>query len=256
MEYYRDRVVNIMMGWSGITKYSEGHKLILGIYNDFKPLARGYKVKEDDAYCATTVSAAFIKAGYADIFPLECGCHEMIQKAKKMPGGSIWIPDKNHVPKLGEVIQYDWNGDGVADHTGIVVQVTGKTFVVMEGNYKVNGVSGVNPRQLTVGDSRIMGYISPKFTANAAPAPAVNDPDDYYCKSMIGTYMINTSEINIRIKPGTENKSIGTAKQFEKVTCDGYCRWHNTALWLKVTTSTGKTGYISCGQKGGYLVRA
>ena len=61
----RQQVCNIINGWIGATKGSAKHLEILSTYNGHAPLARGYKMQVNDAYCATTVSAAYIKAGIA-----------------------------------------------------------------------------------------------------------------------------------------------------------------------------------------------
>ena len=59
--------------WVGATKGSAKHLDILEVYNNYRPLARGYKVQVKDAYCATTVSAAYIRAGIAKYTGTECG---------------------------------------------------------------------------------------------------------------------------------------------------------------------------------------
>ena len=64
----RQQVCNIINGWIGATKGSAKHLEILSTYNGHAPLARGYKMQVNDAYCATTVSAAYIKAGIAAWF--------------------------------------------------------------------------------------------------------------------------------------------------------------------------------------------
>ena len=71
----------------GATKGSAKHLEILEIYNSHKPLARGYKMQVKDAYCAATVSAAYIKAGIAEYTGTECGVEKFVQIAK---GKGIW----------------------------------------------------------------------------------------------------------------------------------------------------------------------
>ncbi|MEG1593362.1 MAG: hypothetical protein RR350_03050, partial [Oscillibacter sp.] len=58
----RQKVADTISAWVGGTKGSAKHLDILAVYNGHKPLARGYTVQPKDAYCATTVSAAFIRA--------------------------------------------------------------------------------------------------------------------------------------------------------------------------------------------------
>ncbi len=59
----RQKILAIMQGWVGLSRSAGTHKVIIDTYNSFKPLPRGYAVTYKDAYCATTVSAAGIKAG-------------------------------------------------------------------------------------------------------------------------------------------------------------------------------------------------
>jgi len=50
------------------------HKPIIDIYNSYTPRARGYKVTYSDAYCDTTISAAFIKLNAVNLIGgTECG---------------------------------------------------------------------------------------------------------------------------------------------------------------------------------------
>ena len=133
----RQNVANIINAWVGATKGSAKHLEILEIYNGHEPLARGYKMQVKDAYCAATVSAAYIKAGIAEYTGTECGVEKFIVVAKNK---GIWVEDDAHTPKIGDACVYDWDdtgkGDctGAGDHIGIVTQVGASTFVVTEGN--------------------------------------------------------------------------------------------------------------------------
>ena len=44
----RSNVVSIMKGWLGWSEANGKHKKIVDIYNNHKPLARGYKVQYTD----------------------------------------------------------------------------------------------------------------------------------------------------------------------------------------------------------------
>ena len=68
----RQAIVNVMLSWLGCKEGDSTHKRIIDIYNSHKPLARGYKVKYTDAWCATTVSAAAIMCGYTGIIGNTC----------------------------------------------------------------------------------------------------------------------------------------------------------------------------------------
>lgn len=164
----RQKVVDIMNGWMGATKGSTLHLDIINIYNSHKPLARGYTMKVSDAYCAATVSAAFIKAGIADYTGTECGVGKFIDIAKEK---GTWVENDAYIPKLGDVIVYDWDDNGVGDntgsgdHIGIVSKVSGDSFVATEGNMS-GGKVGTRP--MKVNGRYIRGFIAPDYAAIAS----------------------------------------------------------------------------------------
>lgn len=162
----RAKVVNTAVAWLGCKESDGSHKKIIDVYNSHKPLARGYAVKYTDAWCATFVSAVAIKAGYADIIPLECGCNQFITLAKNM---GIWVESDSYKPSAGDMILYDWqdsgSGDntGSADHIGIVVSVSGSTIKVIEGNMS----DAVGYRNIAVNGKYIRGFVTPKYSSKA-----------------------------------------------------------------------------------------
>lgn len=170
----RQKVVGIMQGWIGRKESNGSHKSIIDIYNEHKPLARNYKVKYTDAWCATTVSAAAIKAGMTDIIPTECSCNEMIKLFKKL---GEWKESDSYVPSPGDVIFYDWDdsglGDnnGAADHVGIVEKVSGSTVTVIEGNMN----NSVGRRNIKVNGRYIRGYGLPKYAKKATKKESKKD---------------------------------------------------------------------------------
>ena len=170
----RQKVVSIMTGWLGYKESNGTHKKIIDIYNNHKPLAVGYKVKYTDAWCATTVSAAFIKAGLTDIAPTECSCPRMINLYKKI---GRWQEKDTYTPKPGDIIMYDWNDNGVGDnqgspeHVGLVVSVSGNTIKVIEGNKN----NAVEYRTLAVGGKYIRGYCLPDYASKATKTKSVED---------------------------------------------------------------------------------
>lgn len=164
----RQQVCNIVNGWVGATKGSAKHLEILSTYNNHTPLARGYKVQVNDAYCATTTSAAYIKAGIAEYTGTECGVENFVKVAQAK---GIWEENDAHIPMLGDSVVYDWDDSGVgdnkgySDHIGIVTRVNGtSSFTVTEGN-----MSGgkVGTRTMQVNGKFIRGFICPDFDAIA-----------------------------------------------------------------------------------------
>lgn len=162
MGKYASTYVNLMQDWVGKKESDNSHMDIINIYNNHRPLARNYKVKSTDSWCATTVSAAAIKLGYTDIIPTECSCGRLIEKCQKM---GIWVENENRTPKSGELIFYDWDDDGKGDntgwpeHVGVVEAVAGGKITVIEGNYK----NAVGRRVISVNGKNIRGYAIPKF---------------------------------------------------------------------------------------------
>ena len=92
----RRKVADIINAWDGATRGSAKHLEILNIYNNHKPLARGYRVQVGDAHCATTTSAAYIKAGIAEYTGTECGVGKYVEIAKKK---GIWTENDAYTPK-------------------------------------------------------------------------------------------------------------------------------------------------------------
>lgn len=162
MAKYASKVVNQAKAWIGKKESDGTHKSIIDTYNAHKPLARGYKVKYTDEWCATFVSAVSIKLGYTSIIPTECSCQKMIELFKKK---GAWIENENRTPDPGDIIFYDWQdngkGDnkGAADHVGIVEKVSGGQITAIEGNYS----SAVKRRILAVNGKYIRGYAIPAY---------------------------------------------------------------------------------------------
>lgn len=161
--------------WLGCKESDGSHKKIIDTYNNHKPLARGYKVKYTDAWCATFVSACAIKCGYTDIIPTECGCDEMIKLFKKL---NSWVENDSYVPKSGDIIFYDWQDNGIgdnigaADHVGIVENVINNVIVVIEGNKN----NAVERREIQINGRYIRGFGVPKYTSAAVTElTTVND---------------------------------------------------------------------------------
>lgn len=157
-------IVALATSWLGKNQNDGSHKMIIDIYNTQTPLPRNYKVRYHDYWCATFITALAVKLGYTDIIPCECSCNEMIKLAVKK---GIWKEDESICPKVGYIILYDWEDNGVGDnkgvpnHVGIVsnVDTDKRTFTVIEGNY--NGA--VRRRFLQFNNKFIRGYITPKY---------------------------------------------------------------------------------------------
>lgn len=216
-------ILDVARRWLGYKESNGSHKKIIDLYNNHKPLARGYKVKYTDSWCATFVSACAIKAGYTDIIPLECSCNKMIERFQKM---GRWCENDAHVPSTGDVIFYDWQdsgkGDnkGSSDHVGIVEKVENGKITVIEGNKN----DSVARRVLSVNGKYIRGYGLPKYDT-VAPSPKPQTQSKPTTSNTLGTYVITASSLIVRTGPGTgyrrKKKSELTANAREHATFTG-----------------------------------
>lgn len=108
-------------------------------------------------WCACFVSWCANESGYIDtgVIPKFAGCVL----------GSQWFMDRcqwqdgSFEPSAGHIIFFDWEGDGVTDHVGIVERVENGTVYTVEGN------SGDSVRQNSypIGSSVIYGYGIPAY---------------------------------------------------------------------------------------------
>lgn len=165
----RKKFIAQAQAWVGSKESNGTHKPIIDTYNAHKPLARGYKVKYTDAWCATFVSACAIKCGATDIIPTECSCSKMITLLKNK---GVWMETDSYTPNAGDLIFYDWDDSGKGEnsgnpeHVGIVEKVSNGTITVIEGNYS----NSVKRRTLKVNGKYIRGYGLPAFVQEAARA--------------------------------------------------------------------------------------
>ena len=108
-------------------------------------------------WCACFVSWCANECGYIDsgVIPKFAGC----------VNGSQWFKDRGQwqdggfTPEAGQIIFFDWEGDGETDHVGIVERVENGTVYTVEGN------SGDTCRQnsYAIGSSSIYGYGIPAY---------------------------------------------------------------------------------------------
>lgn len=158
----REQIVKQAQAWLGLNEKDGSFKVIIDTYNAHKPLARGYKVKYTDEWCATFVSACAIKCNATDIIPTECSCEKMTELFKAK---GAWVENDAYTPKAGDIIFYHWKDTGAGDttgranHVGIVENVVGSTITVIEGNKG----EAVARRKIAVNGKYIRGYGVPKY---------------------------------------------------------------------------------------------
>lgn len=214
----RQRVISIAVSWYGKKEADGSHRSIIDLYNGHTPLARGYKVKYTDAWCATYGSAVAIAAGYTDIIPTECGCGQMIAAFQAM---NRWVENDAYIPSPGDYIFYDWDDTGAGDctgwpeHVGIVISVFGDVIKVIEGNKD----DAVGYREIKVNGRYIRGYGVPDYGAKTVikkPESVTGKPENVtestgngsLCMTPKWVGVVTADILNVRAWAGEEYPDI------------------------------------------------
>lgn len=109
-------------------------------------------------WCACFISWLAEKLGITDIIPIDMSCNSQIKKFKSM---GVWHTDRNF--QSGDIIYYDWDISGDADHVGIIEKVNVMSLTVIEGNNGNYPNDRVRRREISSGSSLIFGYARPEY---------------------------------------------------------------------------------------------
>ena len=121
-----------------------------------EPYWRWYGFTEHVEWCACFVSWCANKCGYLDtVIPKFAGCSTGVQWFKAR---NQWA-DRSITPEPGMIIFFDWDRDGVPDHTGIVEKIENGYVYTIEGNTS----DSCRRQQYTVGNPNIFGYGTPAY---------------------------------------------------------------------------------------------
>lgn len=129
-----------------------------------QPYWSWYGFSKREEWCACFVSWCAGQCGYID--------GGFIPKFAKCTEGEKWFrqkgqwQDRSYEPAAGDLIFYDWEGDGITDHVGIVERVENGTVYTVEGNtsdedHKNGDV--VAQHSYPIGSSFIYGYGVPAY---------------------------------------------------------------------------------------------
>lgn len=113
----------------GCKESNGSHKKIIDIFNSSK--LKTFSVSYDDAWCAVYISAMAIETGMDGLIPISANCDEMYKKGVVM---GIAIPKDKWIPRIGDIVFYDWNLNGKLDHVGAVDTLSKSIIHVVEGN--------------------------------------------------------------------------------------------------------------------------
>lgn len=129
-----------------------------------QPYWSWYGFDSREEWCACFVSWCANQCGYIEsgILPKFSLCSDGVNWFKS---NGQW-QDKNYKPKAGDIIFYDWNGDGTTDHVGIVEKAENGMVYTVEGNTSdaahPNG-DVVAQHSYSIGSSFIFGYGTPAY---------------------------------------------------------------------------------------------
>ena len=127
-------------------------------------------------WCACFVSWCADQCGYIEsgIIPKFSGC---VDGSNWFKGNGQW-QDRNYEPQAGDIIFFDWEGDGETDHVGIVEKCENGVVYTVEGN----SGDACRQNQYTVGSSSIYGY--------GVPASLFPELEDLVGNLIIGLFVI------------------------------------------------------------------
>ena len=123
------------------------------------------------AWCTTFALWCFNKAGeklgvklYSKIVPSGGNCNSMISWYQNK--GRYHTRGSGYTPSKGDLVFFDWSGNGSSQHVGIVSGTSGSTVYTVEGNCsgKVKAKTYTTSGSKPYGNvSSIMGYGSPNW---------------------------------------------------------------------------------------------
>ena len=129
--------------------------------NDYETYCKdmGYSYRIE--WCACFISWLAEKLKITDIIPVDMSCNSQIKKFKAL---GVWHTDRNI--QSGDILYYDWDSSGDADHVGIVEKVSGNALTVIEGNNGNYPNDRVRRREINRNSSLIFGYARPKYRSD------------------------------------------------------------------------------------------
>ncbi len=109
-----------------------------------------YGFTSREPWCACFVSWVLNQAGYSE--PVFASCQ--YGGVPYFVSNGRWATSDYEDIAAGDVIFFDWGGDGISDHVGIVVGTDGSRVYTIEGNSS----DGVHVRDYDLNSNVIMGY--------------------------------------------------------------------------------------------------
>ena len=176
-----------------------------------KDMGYSYRIE----WCACFISWLAKKLKIADIIPVDMSCNKQISKFKDM---GVWHTDRNF--QSGDIIYYDWDRSGDADHVGIIEKANNSLLTVIEGNNGNYPDDKVRRREIDSESSLIYGYARPDYSGleNKISFPLLRKGDvGTYVKilqAFLTAYKYNIGNSGIDSEFGSDTES--AVKRFQK----------------------------------------
>ena len=156
----KEILLDLARGYIGVEQFDSRHNTMVSIYNSGKSSYSGYRVSTYDDWCDIFVSSMYQHSGLIDLIDKEA---YVPQHIRLMKNKGIWIGKST--PQPGDVITFDWNIDGVADHIAIVEKVEGDRVITIEGNTSDRNYdeSKVVRKSHKMNARYIIGYSRPQY---------------------------------------------------------------------------------------------
>lgn len=198
-------IIDAARQYVGIHEGTPQHAALIDKYNNMVAAAHGcYHMQYTDPWCAAYVSLCAAEAGFHD-FPFSAACQPMVKWAQQR---GLW----SKAPSVGGLVLFDWDGDGSADHVGIVTDVEVGSFTSIEGNTS----DMCAYRHYSNQHAGVMGFV--RLPAVTAISPAV-DP-------------------------------ISTVPTAEYPTLSPVCRYGNVSMWVRAMQCLLIVRGYDCGPDG------
>src|SRR5690625_1419237 len=163
----KETVLNLARSYIGMQQGDGRHKDLINKYNAIKPLPIGYPMKYSDDWCSAFVTVIGDITNTSKYIGCECSVQRFIAIFKNK---GIWRVLQK--PVAGDIVVFDWQKNGWADHIGFVEEVNGNRIITIEGNTS----RCVARRSYPWNDWRIAGYARPKYpSSEKSPSKSIQN---------------------------------------------------------------------------------
>lgn len=168
-------------------------------------------------WCACFISWLAKQLNITDIIPVDMSCNRQIEKFRQLNA----TVSKSLTPMKGDIIYYDWDKSGDADHVGIVENNDGNTITVIEGNSGYPPDDRVRRRQISSHYDKIFTVVRPNYNQQVVlpfSLPLTRSGDKNIYVSIIQyilykkKFFTSVSEVDGEFGPNTKE----AVKEFQK----------------------------------------